>query len=81
MSCGSGARFPTTVSSVAENDRARSGLPARPSPFAWLSALKRMHERWRQRQALLKLDDHLLRDIGITRAEVIQEARKGFWID
>jgi uncharacterized protein YjiS (DUF1127 family) len=40
-----------------------------------------MHDRWRQRQALLELDDRLLRDIGITRAEAIREARKGFWID
>ncbi len=81
MSCGSGARFPTTVLSVAANDRARSGLPAKPSLFAWLSALMRMHKRWRQRQALLELDDRLLRDLGITRDEAIHEARKGFWID
>jgi uncharacterized protein YjiS (DUF1127 family) len=80
MSCGSGT-FPPTVSSIAANDRARSGLPARASPVAWLSALKRMHERWRQRQALLALDDRLLRDIGITRAEAMREAEKGFWID
>jgi len=80
MSCGSGT-FQPTVSSIAANDRARSGLPARPSPVAWLSALKRMHDRWRQRQALLELDDRLLRDIGITRDEAIREARKGFWID
>jgi uncharacterized protein YjiS (DUF1127 family) len=80
MSCGSGT-FPPAVSSIAANDRARSGLPARPSPFAWLAALKRMHERWRQRQALLELDDRLLRDIGITRAEANREARKGFWTD
>ena len=80
MSCGSGT-FQPTVSTIAANDRARSGLPAKPSPFAWLSALKRLHERWRQRQALLELDDQLLRDIGITRDEAIREAQKGFWID
>jgi uncharacterized protein YjiS (DUF1127 family) len=80
MSCGSGT-FQPAVSTIAANDRGRSGLPARPSPFAWLSALKHMHDRWRQRQALLQLDDRLLRDIGITRAEAIREARKGFWID
>ena len=37
------------------------------------------YERWRQRQALMRLDDHLLKDIGITRAEVEQEAGKPFW--
>ena len=80
MSCGSGT-FPPTVSSIAANDRARSGLPAKPSPFAWLSALMQMHKRWRQRQALLELDDRLLQDLGITRDEAIHEARKGFWIE
>ena len=80
MSCGSGT-FPPTVSSTAANDRVRSGLPARPSPLAWLATLKRMHERWRRRQALLELDDRLLRDIGITRAEANREARKSFWTD
>jgi len=38
-----------------------------------------VYERWRQRQALMRLDDHLLKDIGITRAEVEQEAGKPFW--
>jgi uncharacterized protein YjiS (DUF1127 family) len=35
----------------------------------------------RESSALLELDDRLLRDIGITRAEAIREDRKGFWID
>ncbi|WP_448203026.1 DUF1127 domain-containing protein [Azospirillum sp. sgz302134] len=37
------------------------------------------HDRWRQRQALLKLDDHLLKDIGISRADAEAETRKPFW--
>jgi len=37
------------------------------------------YERWRQRQALLSLDDHLLKDIGISRAEAELEADKPFW--
>lgn len=37
------------------------------------------HERWRQRQALMRLDDHLLKDIGISRADADQEATKPFW--
>ena len=37
------------------------------------------HERWRQRQALLRLDDHLLKDIGVSRAEAEEEAVKPFW--
>lgn len=33
----------------------------------------------RQRRHLADLDDHLLRDIGITRAEAMQEAQKAPW--
>jgi uncharacterized protein YjiS (DUF1127 family) len=46
----------------------------------WLAALRYMHERRRQRQALLKLDDHLLRDIGITREQAQREAGKPYWM-
>jgi uncharacterized protein YjiS (DUF1127 family) len=46
----------------------------------WLAALRRMHERRRQRLALLKLDDHLLRDIGITRGQAQREASKPYWL-
>jgi uncharacterized protein YjiS (DUF1127 family) len=40
--------------------------------FAW-------HERARQRHALMQLSDHMLRDIGIARAEAVGEAGKPFW--
>ncbi len=36
-------------------------------------------ERRRQRRALQALPDHLLHDIGVSRAEVAQEADKPFW--
>ena len=36
-------------------------------------------ERARQRKALAALDDHTLRDIGITRADAQREAQKPFW--
>lgn len=39
------------------------------------------HERWRQRQALLALDDHLLKDIGVTRVDVEREIGKSLWED
>jgi len=35
--------------------------------------------RSRQRQALAELDDHMLRDIGITRVEAARESGKPFW--
>ena len=36
-------------------------------------------ERSRQRRALAELDDRLLRDIGLTRAEAMQECANPFW--
>lgn len=36
-------------------------------------------DRSRQRRALGRLDDHLLRDIGISRAAAAREARQPFW--
>jgi uncharacterized protein YjiS (DUF1127 family) len=36
-------------------------------------------ERWRERRALEDLDDHLLKDIGISRAEAPTEAGRSFW--
>jgi uncharacterized protein YjiS (DUF1127 family) len=35
--------------------------------------------RSHQRQALAELNDHLLRDIGVTRHEALREAAKPFW--
>jgi uncharacterized protein YjiS (DUF1127 family) len=40
---------------------------------AWCS------ERSRQRQALAELDDHFLKDVGVTRQQAIAEAAKPFW--
>ena len=35
--------------------------------------------RSRTRNEIAELDDHLLRDIGLTRADAMVEARKLFW--
>ena len=48
--------------------RPQAGVGARVR--ALLAAIWRRHEEARIRQALERLDDHLLRDIGVTRAEV-----------
>jgi uncharacterized protein YjiS (DUF1127 family) len=37
------------------------------------------HERRRQRAALARLDDRMLRDIGLTSADVDGEVSKPFW--
>ena len=36
-------------------------------------------ERAQQRRQLETLSDHMLRDIGLTRADVLAEATKRFW--
>jgi uncharacterized protein YjiS (DUF1127 family) len=73
MSCGS-----ATYSRSAPPKALHTNVHV-PSPFGWLPFAQRMHDRWRQRQALLDLDDRLLRDIGITREQAKREARKPFW--
>jgi len=50
-----------------------------PNLFSRLAKIGLMHERWRQRQQLLELDDRLLADIGLSRREALEEARKPFW--
>ena len=41
----------------------------------WAGFWMRLHTRRR----LLELDDHALRDIGLTRAQALDEALKPFW--
>lgn len=41
--------------------------------------LELWQERSRQRRQLLELDDRLLKDIGVSRADVEREACKPFW--
>lgn len=44
----------------------------------WLR-IESWQERARQRRALLALDERLLKDIGLTRADAVREGRKPFW--
>ena len=44
-----------------------------------VATLLRWQERARQRAALAALDDRMLKDIGLTRADVTQEVSKPFW--
>jgi len=60
--------------------------PATRDPIGWREVLAALidqalvwHERVRQRRQLQSLSDHMLRDIGIGRADVEGEAAKPFW--
>ncbi len=47
------------------------------------SALSGLREAWRRRRTrvyLTQLDDRMLKDIGVTRAEAWHEASKRFWL-
>jgi uncharacterized protein YjiS (DUF1127 family) len=74
--------------------RALSGLrtPARPTPVLDISlrgvstlivkaadTVLDWQDRARQRHSLGEMDDHLLRDIGLSRADVEYESSKPFW--
>ncbi len=51
----------------------------RNSTLGWLATIRAWAERRRQRQALANLDQHLLDDIGISRAAAAHEIAKPFW--
>jgi uncharacterized protein YjiS (DUF1127 family) len=44
-----------------------------------ISVLKAWSERYRQRRQLADLDDHMLRDLGLSHREVTWECNKPFW--
>ncbi|VXC49681.1 DUF1127 domain-containing protein [Pseudomonas sp. 8O] len=50
-----------------------------------LAGMWRMLRRWRQlareRGQLARLDDAALKDLGLSRADVLQEAERPFWDD
>lgn len=46
------------------------------APFAVLAT---WGERIKQRSALADMDDRMLKDIGLTRADAVAEADKPFW--
>lgn len=51
--------------------------------YAWIEKIVKTlnvwHLRARNRQALLRLSDHHLRDVGLTRYQVMIECGKPFW--
>jgi uncharacterized protein YjiS (DUF1127 family) len=76
LACAHHSSFETTARSAA-------GLAPTPVRSVFQRVRDRLRtwlERDRQRRALAELSDHLLRDIGVTRAEAMREAAKPFWV-
>ena len=69
------------ITSAARSSRPTAGFAARLR--RWATALAEALDAWdaraRQRRHLRTLDDHMLKDIGLTRGEVIFESRKLPW--
>lgn len=51
----------------------------RPIVLRMFDALSRWQDWARQRHQLAGLDDHLLKDIGLSRADAARESAKPFW--
>ena len=75
------------VAHIITNDQPKNGLLAilggpRSRRDVARAAVERMvswHERAQQRRHLAGLDERLLKDIGVSRADVEFELRKPFW--
>ena len=56
---------------------------SRPGLGGWVTGLvvkiEAMVETYRQRRALFALSDHMLRDLGLSRADAYREATRSFW--
>jgi uncharacterized protein YjiS (DUF1127 family) len=62
-------------------DRAPTPLSLRKILHCFGTAYRLGRERYRQRRQLMEMDDRELKDIGITREQAEQEARKPIWKD
>ena len=71
------------ISDVCTCRQPAQGIDLRRLPLRLVAAVARTMRGWiarrRQRLDLAVLDDHLLADIGVTRAAALREAGKPFW--
>ncbi len=61
------------------NSQVKRGLPQIAELDSVIQRVVLYYLRARQRCSLLKLDDRMLKDIGISKVDAIIEARKPFW--
>lgn len=77
MSCTSHPPKSVTPFFIPQSRVVRSGWATRVYQFA--ARVRRQLERHRTRRRLLDLDDHLLKDIGLTREQAEEMGRRPFW--
>lgn len=53
--------------------------PVATAVFALAVTILKWEQRQQTRRALKRLDDHMLRDIGLSQVEAQMECRKSFW--
>lgn len=68
-----------SMNTVATGTSARPAASLGRSVVALFDMMMEWSERRRQRRALQALPDHLLHDIGLSRADAVSEAEKPFW--
>ncbi|MCW2243631.1 DUF1127 domain-containing protein [Azospirillum canadense] len=68
-----------SMNTVAAGASTRSAASVGRSVVALFDMVATWNERRRQRLALEALPDHLLHDIGLSRADAENEAEKPFW--
>jgi len=71
----------TTAQSPATQAPVGAVRAAARAVWTFIEKIMEWEERRRQRIALQALDDHLLRDIGVSRLDADNEGRKPFWRD
>lgn len=64
---------------VVSRGGAEGGLPAREG--GWLARVVRWYQLSSQRRQLATMSDFALKDMGLSRADVLQEVEKPFWHD
>lgn len=69
----------TIVRAERLSGRVPAPVTIRSRAASWLRYILTWSERIRQRRALLALDDWMLKDIGLSRADVMRECDKPFW--
>ena len=74
-SIGTLAHFPDGYARVQQDSSPTSAV-------SWMDTVRIWSARNRERRALrelAELDDHFLKDIGVSRGQVLREAAKPFW--